>query len=285
MKYFFILLFIGMTVSHVKAETLDIMVLYPQSLADFEDDIGLEVDALINQSNTAMENSDSSTRFNLVHHGVFNVSGADGTSVKFNDVLSRLPKNAELNSLRNIHRPDLTAYLVRSGDACGLAYYPKTGFEQRGSLRRRESAFWGVSVTGLHVGCTLKFTFSHELGHNLGAAHSRAQGSDGYPIATSRGWGVDRSFVTMMAYSSAFSYAPRLQKFSNPSQNNCESMACGTNSDNAKSGTEQVVDGIVKYYSSCYPTSWKPRAGTVCGNNICLSRGAGRGGNGCLKWE
>ncbi|WP_444894532.1 zinc-dependent metalloprotease family protein [Microbulbifer sp. TRSA001] len=74
-------------------------------------------------------------------------------------------------------------------------------------------------------------TFTHEIGHNMGLAHSRRQVADGgVPgIETyAAGHGLDRNypsefgFVTVMAYGSAFNGAPRLALMSNPSIN-CDS--------------------------------------------------------------
>ncbi len=71
-------------------------------------------------------------------------------------------------------------------------------------------------------------TFTHELGHNMGLAHSRRQVTNGGVPGVelyAAGYGIDRvtntenGFVTIMAYNSAFNNAPSIEVISNPNIN------------------------------------------------------------------
>jgi hypothetical protein len=90
---------------------------------------------------------------------------------------------------------------------CGVAYlmaghYLGYGFRD-----------WAVSLVDMHEGCTAKWTFAHELGHNFGAHHnpevcSGDHGAYGY----SHGHWVQGRFRTMMSYGED----PRILQWSNP---------------------------------------------------------------------
>jgi len=128
-------------------------------------------------------------------------------------------------------------------------------------------------------------TFTHEIGHNMGLAHSRRQvASGGVPgiVSYAAGHGLDRNssengFVTIMAYNSAFNYAPRLELLSNPAVN-CNSGSsvnpCGVSENNATSGANsaKVLNDRKTIYSG-YRVA--PTVGSVSfsDNNLssCLS--------------
>ena len=71
---------------------------------------------------------------------------------------------------------------------------------------------------------------THEIGHSMLLGHSPAQHSEGTLAKWGRGWGVNGSFITIMAYNSAYgvySAAGSLQIHSNPSLTVCNGHACG----------------------------------------------------------
>lgn len=71
------------------------------------------------------------------------------------------------------------------------------------------------------------YVLAHEFGHVAGLAHSQRQGEMGI-TSWSRGYGVDNEFVTVMAYSSAFQFAPKIELFSSVTNASCGSdKACG----------------------------------------------------------
>ena len=102
---------------------------------------------------------------------------------------------------------------------CGIAFVG--GFD---------GSFYGspeVSISGVNCGVS---TFAHELGHNLGLAHSRAPGDEGYSYDFALGHGEIGKFNTIMAYGSAYrgpnGYPEQQLVFSNPDLD-CLGSPCG----------------------------------------------------------
>ena len=118
----------------------------------------------------------------------------------------------EVHTLRQDHKADLVSLWVEDGvDACGVAYI--------GSRAVHDSPDYGVSVTDR--GCHYKFTFSHEIGHNLGLRHDYYADDTMDPYTYGHGWvGVDAESRTMMAYDDVCEVlgidCPRINRFSNP---------------------------------------------------------------------
>ncbi|MCC2608077.1 FG-GAP-like repeat-containing protein [Planctobacterium marinum] len=79
-------------------------------------------------------------------------------------------------------------------------------------------------------------TLGHELGHNMGLAHSLRQGDDGKVFTYGRGYGVVDEFTTIMAYASEFGSASEVAVFSSPDLTCLNRYQCGvehTQSDGA----------------------------------------------------
>lgn len=66
---------------------------------------------------------------------------------------------------------------------------------------------------------------AHEIGHVMGLGHSYVQGDTG-TYRWSRGHGVHKSFVTVMAYATHYGNAPEIDVFSSP-DGDCEGQPCG----------------------------------------------------------
>ena len=66
--------------------------------------------------------------------------------------------------------------------------------------------------------CTGYYTFQHELGHNMGACHDRANNSNSgcWDMAYSYGYQQANQFYTVMAYSNGCGSCTRLNRWSNP---------------------------------------------------------------------
>jgi hypothetical protein len=118
----------------------------------------------------------------------------------------------EVHTLRQDHKADLVSLWVEDGVGyCGVAYI--------GSRAARDSPDYGVSVTDRS--CHFKFTFSHEVGHNLGLRHDYYADDTMDPYTYGHGWvGVNAESRTMMAYDDVCEVlgidCPRINRFSNP---------------------------------------------------------------------
>ena len=124
----------------------------------------------------------------------------------------------EIGALRNTYTADLVSLWVSTTEGtCGIGYGLSNPAGNPTAL-----AINGFSVAELNC-ATGYYTFGHEMGHNMGAAHSKEDlGSDGsvpvgaYPYSNGfkQATGSDR-FRTVMAYDCSPS-CPRIQYFSNP---------------------------------------------------------------------
>jgi len=119
-----------------------------------------------------------------------------------------------------------------STGTCGLAYVPASGAQ---GLVAYKSQAPSLMYAALNDGqtttsyCSL-LSFPHELGHNLGALHDRANSSTSGVFSYSYGKGVSGAFGTVMSYIS-----PRVALFSSPYLTcTAAKAACGTT-------TEDVV--------------------------------------------
>lgn len=163
------------------------------------------------------------------------------------------PLARDAHRLRGVHGADLVA-LLREFDrthqtSCGVgwiggwdggAFDPNYGFSV--------SADHGFGED--HCG---EWTFSHELGHNMGAHHDveTADGEDGaYPYSHGfrRTLSATSGFATIMAYTDPPQV--RIGQFSNPRQSTCSGQPCGdvATADNAR-GLSEAAPSIAAFFA------------------------------------
>lgn len=124
---------------------------------------------------------------------------------------------------------DMVALLRPSNDAdpvCGLAW---------GNSDVNNNINYMYSHTS--IDCP-DYVNAHELGHNMGLAHSLDQGNEGYSYPFARGYRIsdpDNGFSTVMAYSA--SNAGKVYKFSNP-EVLCTELACGIDRNDTVNGAD-----------------------------------------------
>jgi hypothetical protein len=114
-----------------------------------------------------------------------------------------------LHTLRNAYYADLVVLIVpRSNAACGIGYLSG----------RNGSASYGFSVVAAPC-LNYAYTFTHELGHNLGAHHNPEHANGGCsPTPSSCGHWVNGVARDVMTYGAACSRScPVALQFSNPS--------------------------------------------------------------------
>lgn len=119
-----------------------------------------------------------------------------------------------------------------SSMTCGLAYVPAAGAQ---GLAAYKSQVFGALFASLNDGQSNGYycetlSLAHELGHNLGNSHDKANASFPGAFAYSYGKGVSGSFGTVMSYIS-----PRVALFSSPQ------LSCGASKLPCGSATENVV--------------------------------------------
>lgn len=160
----------------------------------------------INNTNTSYINSGIDQRVRLVHSQrteYVEATGSSGTPMGTD--LSRLRNNGdgimdEAHTLRNQYGADLV-HLVSgvANGACGIAYLLFPGGNSSN----------GFGVTAYSCGWS---TFAHELGHNMGCAHDRDNGSSGYRCWSFGYRTPNAQWRTIMAYAPG----TRINYFSSP---------------------------------------------------------------------
>ena len=190
----------------------DLLVVYtPASTARYGQ-AGIETKILdaVASANQAYQNSQIDVQLQLVgmEEIAYNETGNMGVA------LERLQRTNDgyldsVHALRDQVGADLVALIDEDSNYCGIAYVMQG--------EAMSFANWAFSVT--YSGCLASQTLAHEIGHNDGDAHDRANSnvlgtfdwSFGHRRCVNDGFG----FRTVMSYSC--SGAARIQHFSNPS--------------------------------------------------------------------
>ena len=176
----------------------------------------------IEYANKALQNSRANYRYNLVRVEQQNWGEDDGLSEAH---LKSFTSDSKIKQLREDYGADLVAGVVpRSNGLCGIGWLPPANKTNQTFYSGASS--YSYSLSGHNCGGR---TMAHEMGHNMGLGHSPKQGSIGTLANWGRGWGVDGSFVTIMAYDSAYGVkaSGRVQYHSNPALSQCLNQACG----------------------------------------------------------
>lgn len=159
------------------------------------------------ESNSAYQQSLVTPRLRLVYKAEVNY-----VETTFATDLNRLTNPSdgyldEVHAWRNAYGADLVSLWLNNSSSCGLAW-------QMVSL---SSSFEANAFSTIHWDCaTGYYSFSHEMGHNMGCTHDRANASGAGLDSYSYGW---RFYGTNgLQYRTIMAYEPgtRIPRFSNP---------------------------------------------------------------------
>lgn len=197
------------------APVIDVLVAYSAAAETYNGgQAGMDADIalMIEQTNAAFDTSGINAVLRLAHTAEVALNGpVDGTT------LAKLANPSdgvydELHVLRDQYGADLVALITTSpsGPYCGIAY-------QMTSITT-SFAPYAMSVTD--AGCaTGNTTFTHELGHNFGAAHDRGSWSGTPALPYGYDWvNPQQGWRTVMAYANACGHCGKILRFSNPDQ-------------------------------------------------------------------
>jgi hypothetical protein len=235
--------------------TIDVMVAYSQGFANMLGSRSLaltRIQNLVDITNQAYIASGVNQRIRLVY--TTEVSYADNTSnqsaldditgVDENGNAVSIPASlTNIASLRTQYGADLVVMMRRydnstQGD-CGVGWL--IGGDQTAIVPSESSAYGYSVVSDGKDGdyYCLDTTFAHELGHNMGDAHDRANATS--PGAYSYSYGYvgngTNGFSTIMAYGTD-TQTP-LAIFSNPNISTCQNTPCGV-ADSSLSSADNV---------------------------------------------
>lgn len=217
--------------------TIDLMIPYTQKAEDFAiSDMGSVesfIELVMSESQAVLDNSEVFIELDLVHFYKTDYNEDDNSEVSSNQHLCRLtvtdaynPNSflcnedyddyfTEVHSLRRQHEADIVALLLsepNTGGSAWLLNWDQGNANAAFSINRVEQV-------------TFANTMIHEIGHNMGNAHSRNQssnpaGTNGGLYEYSTGWkwvGTDSIvYVSVMTYAEGNIRAP---VFSNPNIN------------------------------------------------------------------
>lgn len=234
--------------------TIDVMVAYTKGFAGMlgnERVAKIRIQNLVDITNEAYRTSGVNQQIRLVH--TVEVSYSDNTSNQTAlDEITGIDENsnpvsipaslANIASLRVQYGADLVA-MIRSYDRstqsdCGVGWL--IGGDQ--TEITRDSNVYGYSVVsdGSSEGYyCLDTTFAHELGHNMGDAHDRANADHSGAYSYSYGYlgNGTYGFSTIMAYGTDTDTP--LAVFSNPNISICQNKPCGV-ADSASNSADNV---------------------------------------------
>jgi Metallo-peptidase family M12B Reprolysin-like len=165
------------------------------------------VSQIISDSNTAYQRSGISLRLRLV--GASEISFTESLSMSAD--LSSITNSATISALRNSVGADLVQLLEQSPDSpCGI------GWLLTQAQASSPSTFPAFSIADHR--CASNYTPTHEMGHNMGSLHDRANaGSGAGMFPYSYGYQDPAGgFRTIMAYNCSPTGCPRIPNFSNP---------------------------------------------------------------------
>jgi hypothetical protein len=193
--------------------TFDVMVVYTQAARTAAGGT-IAMEALINlavdETNIAYGNSLITPRVNLVHQAEVSYNESAG----FSTALSNLTGTSDgymdnIHSLRDTYGADMVSLFIDNSSYCGKAWL----------MRSLSPSFESNAFSVVHLDCaTGYYSFSHEMGHNMGCHHAVGDGvppleqGDGL-YNYSHGWHFASS-----AYRTIMAYRPgtRIDHFSNP---------------------------------------------------------------------
>ena len=237
------------------ASTIDVMAIYDASLPEtYNGDHQARIDHIFTVSNTALTDSNVNMQLRLVESR--EIDTLQPYEDMLNDGNNAADAYAELPDLRTQFGADLISILTTREDSpepsCGVATLGGIGSNDEAAMEGFMNASVHVNVNNVVFNGCDDMTLLHEIGHNMGLAHSAAQNESGSFI-WGRGYGENDRFYTVMAYDSAFGTNPtQIQVVSNPEVTLCDGSPCGIAVGEANASNAAVALDIVRFQVERY---------------------------------
>ena len=212
------------------------LVFYTESLNSLYEDTDLRIQHLFNVTNDILQNSGLDIEIEPVH--LEQVDYPDGFEITtaLDDITdAQHPAFSNVRVLRDQVAADIVVLFrpYANDGYCGYAWIG--GYGTDGDFSHPAEPSYAYSAVAAN--CS-DYTLLHELGHNLGLAHSRREAPDGGSLNYGTGFGVDNDFVTIMATASEFN-AVQVPRLSSPLLL-CNAQACGVASSDLTQGADAV---------------------------------------------
>lgn len=208
--------------------TIDIMVLYNPDMMDTYPGSQLQtrINQLIALSNQAFTDSNVYIQYNLVHTEMIDVPNTMSNPEALGRMTNGMAPFDSMDSLRRQKGADLVTLLrpfsVTAHGNCGTAWLNGEGGQDISIYSN--TGFSAVSDGADGENYCGEYSFTHELGHNLGCAHDRDHSNTigAYPYSFGHDISGPNAFGTIMSYD-----GPTLGFFSNPDISRCNGQPCG----------------------------------------------------------
>lgn len=235
---------------------IDLLVVYQQVIVNNTGgNPAASVQAAVDQTNQAFANSQINVRVRLVHQQ--QVPDAELTSI------DTIRTSSTVAALRDRYGADLVQGWGTYSGFCGVAYQNSNN----------AIPAWGFSL--IDRNCTSGLTVPHELGHNLGAGHDRANQTSA-AFSYSFGWvSIAGDFRTIMTYENRGcpgGSCARVPYFSNPNLT-YKGFPLGKADSEDNSRTINILGATIAGYRSPVAVKVAPAISTLTPRS-----GAGAGG-------
>jgi len=202
-------------ISKDSGDTVDVMVVYTQASRVRWGESGIQSRIInaVDVMNSANADSLVNYSYRLVYMGEVNyVETGD-----MGDALDKITSTTDgemdnVHALRDQHGADIVSLIVEDSNYCGIAWVMSPGL-----LTNNRMASRAFNVT--YSSCLSNFTLAHEIGHNEGCSHDRANGSGGSYDYSFGYQDATAGFRTIMSYACPGGGCSRIARFSNPNVN------------------------------------------------------------------
>ncbi len=247
-------------IQHDAIVTVDVLAVYTPAARTWavanEGSISNTIAQAMAKGQLAADNSGVFVNVNLVHSAevAYTEDGDSGVD------LDRLQDPADghmdvVHTLRNTYGADLVVLFENIGDTGGIGYLLESPFGEPA---------WGFSITRVQQ-ASWTYTTIHEIGHNMGLAHHKAQNTEAGPglFSYSAGWrwtGTDgRQYCSIMTYELGRYFADgitheRVAYFSNPGIAHL-GTATGHPADGDNARTMRATKDVVAAYRQAAPST------------------------------